>query len=384
MSLNCRILYIFHLFQSKLMEKIMQVYYKLYEIYGPQGWWPIVNNKTLLCEYHNNAPKNESEALEICFGAILTQGTQWYPNVVRAIQQLKLGRPFKKQELEVITRAEIRQAEISGNGEKVTKKAILTQNTNWKNVEKAIIQLNKNNLIDIEKILKINNKKLALIIKSSGYHNQKAKKLKNFSLFLIENYNGNINEFFNNSVKKLREELLSINGIGPETADSIILYSAKKPIFVIDAYTRRIMGRVGFKEDTYDGLQGLFMKNLNNNGLRSKCRLPSICEHLISFERTRQGGCPSRGTNEVGARNRNRKVCGFLSMSPCANYNQMRTDGNPKHKRDFERSHNNERLFNEYHALLVELGKNICKKKPLCSKCPINKMCNYLAAFKIF
>ncbi len=291
------------MFILKINMEIKQIYDTLLKAYGKQGWWPIVNDKTLLCEYHLGAPRNESEALEICFGSLLTQGTQWYPNVIRAIQQLKLGKPFKKEELEVIKQAEILQAEILGNGEKVTKKHILTQNTNWKNVEKAIVQLNKKQLINIKKIIKINNKKLAEIIKSSGYHNQKARKQKNFSLFLINNYNGNINEFFNNEIKILRIELLSINGIGPETADSIILYAAKKPIFVIDAYTKRIYSRIFNieKELKYEELQNLFMENLEKN----------------------------------------------------------------------------EKLFNEYHALLVELGKNICKKKPLCDKCPINNSCNY-------
>jgi len=280
---------------------IKKIYKSLHKAYGKQGWWPIVNDKTLLCEYHKNTPKNESEALEVCFGALLTQGTQWYPNVVRAIQQLKLGRPFTKKELEVIQQAEILQAEIHGNGEKVTKKHILTQNTNWKNVEKAIINLNKNKLININKIIKINKKKLALIIRSSGYHNQKAKKLKNFCQFLLKNYNGRINDFFSDDIDKLRNELLSVKGIGPETADSIILYSTKKPIFVIDAYTKRIFNRIGYKEETYDEFQGLFMGNLEHD----------------------------------------------------------------------------EKLFNEYHALIVEHGKNVCKTKPLCKECFLKPNCKF-------
>jgi len=117
----------------------------------------------------------------------------------------------------------------------------------------------------------------------------------------MNNYNKDIEKMFSNSIKNLRSELLSINGIGPETADSIILYAAKKPIFVVDAYTKRIMNRIGFKENKYDELQNLFMNNL---------------------------------------------------------------------KKD-------EKLFNEYHALLVELGKNICKKKQLCNQCPISNMCDY-------
>ncbi len=229
------------------MPHLQTIYNKLSSYFAPQHWWPVTKEGEITPKYHKSIQLNEKQKLEICFGAILTQ------------------------------------------------------NTSWKNVEKAIIELNKNNLIDVKKILRINNEKLARIIKSSGYHNQKAKKLKNFCNFLNENYNGDLHQLFNNDIQKLRQQLLSVNGVGPETADSIILYAAKKPIFVIDAYTRRIMNRIGYKESKYDGLQQLFMQNLPNS----------------------------------------------------------------------------ERLFNEYHALLVELGKNICKKSPLCAKCPINSYCNH-------
>jgi len=226
------------------MERLKTIYSLLHFHFHPQHWWPVTAEGKLHPEY-SGGPKNEKQQLEVCFGAILTQ------------------------------------------------------NTSWKNVEKAIVELNKHNLINIKKIIK--NEKLAQIIKSSGYHNQKAKKLKNFCNFLLKNYDGSLKNLFNNNIEKLRNELLSINGIGPETADSIILYAAKKPIFVIDAYTKRVMNRIGFKEQTYEELQRLFMQSLPNS----------------------------------------------------------------------------ERLFNECHALLVELGKNICKKEPLCKKCPVNTDCRY-------
>ncbi len=228
------------------MNKLELVYNRLFSSFGSQHWWPATKEGELAPKYHKSIELNEKQKLEICFGAILTQ------------------------------------------------------NTNWKNVEKAIIELNKNNLIDVKKIKNINIKKLAQIIKSSGYHNQKAKKLKNFCDFLSK-YNGKLDLLFRKNINELRKELLFVNGIGPETADSIILYAAKKPIFVIDAYTKRIINRIGFKEETYEELQALFMQNLPNN----------------------------------------------------------------------------EKLFNEYHALFVELGKNICKKEPLCGKCPINNNCDY-------
>lgn len=231
---------------------LLKIYNKLFEAFGMQGWWPVTpiggcKGELAYTPVYGIGLKNEKQRLEIIFGAILTQ------------------------------------------------------NTSWKNVEKAMVELNKNNLVDVFEIKKINQKNLAKIIKSSGYHNQKAEKLKIFSDFLIKKYNGKINDFFKikKNISELREELLSIKGIGPETADSIILYSAEKPIFVIDAYTKRVMRRIGFKEKSYDGLQALFMKNIKHDA----------------------------------------------------------------------------KLFNEYHALLVDLGKNYCKKQPVCDGCPVNKVC---------
>ena len=125
-------------------------------------------------------------------------------------------------------------------------------------------------------------------------HDQKSQRF-------LTNHNGKLKLLFKKDIDGLRKELLSINGIGPETADSIILYSARKPIFVIDAYTKRIFNRIGYKEKSYEEFQKLFMKSLENS----------------------------------------------------------------------------EKLFNEYHALIVGLGKNICKKKPLCGMCPIKAYCRY-------
>ena len=169
--------------------------------------------------------------------------------------------------------------------------AILTQNTSWNNAEKALENLRKNNLLDKEKLKLIETEKLAFLIKSSGNNNQKAKKIKEFIRFL-------------DSKKEItRENLLSIWGVGKETADSILLYAYKQPYFVIDTYTKRIFSRLGFCEDnaSYDDLQDLFSKNLD---------------------------------------------------------------------KDFK-------LFNEYHALLLEHAKRHCRKEPLCSGCPINKQCKF-------
>ena len=180
--------------------------------------------------------------------------------------------------------------------------AILTQQTSWNNVEKAINNLKKENLLDSKKIRDIKNEKLEKLIQSSGYYRQKTKKLKNFMNFLWKNYDGNLEKLFDQPIPKLREQLLSVNGIGKETADSIILYAANKPIFVIDTYTVRIFNRIGItQEKDYDKLQQLFQKNLSQDA----------------------------------------------------------------------------QLFNEFHALIVKLGKDHCKKKPKCDECPLNKECNY-------
>lgn len=144
--------------------------------------------------------------------------------------------------------------------------AILTQNTAWQNVEKAINNLRKGKALSIKKIAGMNNKKLARLVKPSGYYNEKAKKLKAFCKHIEKNYNGNLNNFFKKPIGELRGELLSLYGIGNETADSIILYAAAKPIFVVDAYTERFLGRFYAKPNlSYAEVQRFFMGSLPKN-----------------------------------------------------------------------------------------------------------------------
>jgi len=176
--------------------------------------------------------------------------------------------------------------------------AILTQNTSWVNVEKAIVRLKEEDILEPEKIHSTSVEELAHYIQPSGYYNIKAKRIKAFLDHLYFNYSGNLNLLLNVEVDVLRKELLSINGIGPETADSILLYAGGRPIFVVDAYTRRIFARHHLISDdaTYDEIQALFMSNLIED----------------------------------------------------------------------------EKLFNEYHALIVTLGKNLCRpKQPKCMECPL-------------
>lgn len=180
--------------------------------------------------------------------------------------------------------------------------AILTQQASWKNVEIAIQNLKRANVLNEKGIYEIKKEKLENLVKPSGFYRIKTKRLKNFVNFLFDKYNGNLEKLFKVNKNKLRNELLSINGIGKETADSIILYAANKPSFVIDAYTIRIFKRIGLiNEKDYDKVKLIFESNL-------------------------------------------------------------KSDVN---------------LYKEYHALIVEFGKNICKIKPLCHQCPIKKVCKY-------
>jgi len=176
--------------------------------------------------------------------------------------------------------------------------AILTQNTNWKNVESAINNLKNEGVLEPRKLYALSDARLSSLIRPAGYYRLKSSRLKHFLQFFIDEYDGDVQLMSEHSINDLREGLLSVNGIGRETADSILLYALDKPIFVVDSYTKRILMRhnVCDEETDYDGLQELFMS-----------AFPS-----------------------------------------------------------------DEKLFNEYHALIVETGKNFCKKKPLCESCPLS------------
>lgn len=140
--------------------------------------------------------------------------------------------------------------------------AILTQNTNWQNVEKAIRKLHESKLLSPEKILQATTYQLQAKIKSSGYFKQKTKKLKVFSKMIMNDFNGDIDGLFVLPLSKARQKLLSTWGLGPETVDSMLLYAGSKPIFVVDAYTVRLARCLRLKNLDYDSLQEYFMQNL--------------------------------------------------------------------------------------------------------------------------
>jgi len=128
--------------------------------------------------------------------------------------------------------------------------AVLTQNTSWHNVEIAVGGLKKNGLLTPEAILDVRTPRLARIIKSSGYHRVKARRLKETAAFIMKESGGDLEEFRLKNTSVLRKDLLGVNGIGPETADSILLYAFGKPVFVVDAYTKRIFSRHGIIEES--------------------------------------------------------------------------------------------------------------------------------------
>ncbi|MDD5148157.1 MAG: hypothetical protein PHH08_01700 [Candidatus ainarchaeum sp.] len=187
----------------------LEVYEKLLSCYGKQNWWPVTEQGAIAPTYKARKRLSENQKFEIALGAILAQ------------------------------------------------------NTAWKNAEKAIINLNKAGVLDCGKIANAKQAGLAQLIRPSGYYNQKAKKLILFAKYLQKQYGCKISKMFEKEIPELRKELLDLHGVGEETADSIILYSAGKPIFVVDAYTRRLGGRIFYRPmNSYVDTQEFFQKNL--------------------------------------------------------------------------------------------------------------------------
>jgi endonuclease-3 related protein len=138
--------------------------------------------------------------------------------------------------------------------------AILTQNTAWTNVERAIANLKRARKLSVRAIHTMPHAELAALIRPAGYFNIKAKRLQNFVEFVVNQHGASLERMFATETMALRQQLLTVNGIGPETADSILLYAGNKPIFVVDAYTKRVLVRHGVvgPDATYDDIQRLF------------------------------------------------------------------------------------------------------------------------------
>ena len=234
-------------------NRINEIYQELYKCFGAQNWWPIVvNGASVYAKDYDTINRNADDAFEISIGTILTQ------------------------------------------------------NTAWKNSEKAIINMKTENLLSIEALDSMDVNKLAEVIKPSGYYNQKAKKIKAFISYIRKELNNNLFSLKDKPLYEARESLLSVWGLGRETADSILLYALGMPIFVVDAYTVRFLSRLGIIESKvgYEYIQKIFQDNLPNDA----------------------------------------------------------------------------KIYQEYHALIVRLGKNICRKQPVCAECMLNNICPFSAS----
>ncbi|MBX6423771.1 endonuclease III domain-containing protein [Thermosulfurimonas sp. F29] len=175
--------------------------------------------------------------------------------------------------------------------------AILTQNTNWRNVERAIENLKARNLLSPQALYELPEDLLAELIRPAGYFRVKARRLGEFVRWLVERYGGNLSALEEVDTGELRRELLTLRGIGPETADSILLYALGRPVFVVDAYTRRILLRHGLvtEEADYHEIQELFMENLpaDPDLFNEYHALLVACgKHLCRSRRPRCGDCP--------------------------------------------------------------------------------------------
>ena len=168
--------------------------------------------------------------------------------------------------------------------------AILTQNTAWTNVEKALQQLKHHKLLTIGSLHDVDLSTLTQCIQSSGFFNQKAQRLQLFCKFLIEMYQGDVSLMFMNPLSRLRQELLSLNGIGPETADSILLYAGNQPVFVVDAYTKRLCQRLPIPVKTmeYPDVQQHFEYQLSQSFQESQ--LVDVYQqlHAVIVEQAKQ------------------------------------------------------------------------------------------------
>jgi endonuclease-3 related protein len=172
--------------------------------------------------------------------------------------------------------------------------AILTQNTNWRNVERAIAALKKEMPLTARNLLEIERQRLEALIRPAGFFRQKAERLQLFAAHLMNCHAGDLSAMLAGSLSEAREELLHCKGVGPETADSILLYAGGRPSFVVDAYTRRLLARLGLLHgrESYDQIRDLFMTHLPHNSdlfnefhaliveqCKQYCRVKPLCSH---------------------------------------------------------------------------------------------------------
>jgi endonuclease-3 related protein len=208
----------------------------------------------------------------------------------------------------------------------------LTQNTAWTNVEKALANLRKAGLLSVKGFRRASLVELERWIRPAGYFRQKAMRLKLFVEFLDQRYGGSLTKMFACPTQKLREELLNLNGIGPETADSILLYAGNHPVFVVDAYTRRVLERheILSKKTGYEEIRQLFEKA------------------LLSVA-------------EAGENGHQHWATGFPGAHPPSAMSTAKRSALAQ-------------VYNEMHGLIVGVGKNYCRKSQArCDECPLQE-----------
>lgn len=209
--------------------------------------------------------------------------------------------------------------------------AYLTQNTNWSNVERAISNLRRARLLSLNAMRKAPLAELEALIRPSGYFRQKARKLKTFIAFLDQQYSGSLGRMFLQPTEKLRAELLALNGVGPETADSILLYAGNHPVFVVDAYTRRVLLRHGIigEKTSYEEIRAMIELAISSSGAESLVVQAAVPDPRHSISR--------------------------MSSSARSTLAQH---------------------YNEFHALIVRVGNHACRTKPNCEGCPLQPFLN--------
>ena len=170
--------------------------------------------------------------------------------------------------------------------------AVLTQNTSWKNVEKAIGNLKKEGVLNVGSLYFISKERLGEIIRPSGFFNIKSNRLKNIINVIYNDFNSTIENMMNCEIDSLRKVLLGINGIGPETADSILLYALNKPVFVVDAYTKSFLKnhKLYNGDDGYDNVQKFFMNNLPSDTYLFN-EFHALIVHLCQVNCKKMPGC---------------------------------------------------------------------------------------------
>jgi endonuclease-3 related protein len=209
--------------------------------------------------------------------------------------------------------------------------AILTQNTSWTNVERAMVNLRAAGVLNVQGIRELPLPELEALVRPSGYFRQKAQRLKNFVAFLDARYGGSLEQMFATPTEQLRAELLTQNGVGPETADSILLYAGGHEILVVDAYTRRILERhlAVSASAKYDEIRNLIERALQRE------------QPVESYQPAKQARPRAHEASAMSTAQRTPLV----------------------------------QVYNEMHGLLVQVGKHYClKQQPKCEICPLGSM----------